>query len=140
MPPVDVREGRSVIMSKERTFVCSPERRRKIYRAAATRLQQFADKHPDIRHDLETPEIALAIRRIDELLMLFLEAKCERAAVSDAFDQYEQALIKATMHPHSTEEASNQNEQRHYCEESRTTSSVVAFPTLRPIKLPSLSS
>lgn len=104
-------------MSKERTVVCSPERRRKIYRAAAIRLQQFADKHPDIQHDLETPEIALAIRRIDESLILFLEAKCEQAAVSDAFDRYEQALIKATRHLHSTEEAGNQNEQMHYCED-----------------------
>ncbi len=119
MPPVDGREEKitSVMMSKEQTVVCSAERRRKIYRAAAARLQRFADAHPDVRHDLETPEIALAVKRIDESLMLYLEAKCERAAVSDAFDLYEQALIKATRHLHSTEGAGNQHEQVHYCDE-----------------------
>ncbi len=57
------------------------------------------------------------MRRIDESLLLYLEAKCDRAAVSFAFDYYEQALIKATRHLHSTEEARNQNEQVQHCGE-----------------------
>lgn len=75
--------------------VCTPERRKRVYRAAAERLQRFADAHPQVRHDAETPEINSAIESINEALLLFMEGKCERERVSAAFDLYEQALLES---------------------------------------------
>jgi len=73
--------------------VCTPERRKRVYAAAAERLQRFADAHPQVRHDADTPEINSAIESINEALLLFMEGKCERERVSAAFDLYEQALL-----------------------------------------------
>lgn len=78
------------------SIACTPERRRRVYRAAAARLQQFADAHPEIRHDLEAPEIDRAIESLNEALTLFMEGRCKREQVSAAFEEYEQALISAT--------------------------------------------
>ncbi len=74
-------------------FVCTPERRKRVYRAAAERLQRFADANPDVRHDADTPEINSAIESINEALLLFMQGKCERERVSAAFDRYEKALL-----------------------------------------------
>lgn len=82
---------------------CSPERRRRFYRAAAVRLQQFAEAHPEVRHDLETLEIDHAMENLNEALALFMEDKCKRERVSAAFEAYEQALINATAEILSTE-------------------------------------
>ena len=73
----------------------SPEHRQRVYAAAAARLQKFADVHPDVRHDVDTPEISRAIEGINEALILFIEGKCQRGQVSAAFDRYEQSLISA---------------------------------------------
>ena len=75
---------------------CTPERRQRVYAAASARLQRFADAHPEVRHDTDTPEISRAIESVDETLSLFMEGKCGREQVSAAFDRYEQALLKAT--------------------------------------------
>lgn len=82
-----------------RVVVCTPERRKRMYAAAASRLQRFADAYPRVRHDADTPEISRAIESINEALMLFMEGKCERERVSAAFDCYEQALIDASLSP-----------------------------------------
>jgi len=74
-------------------IVCTPERRKRVYRAAAERLQRFADANPDVRHDADTPEINSAIESINEALLLFMQGECERERVSAAFDRYEQALL-----------------------------------------------
>lgn len=76
--------------------ISTPEHRRRVYRAVAARLQRFADAHPDVRHDLATPEINRAIEQIDEALVLFMEGKCEREKVSMAFDDYERSLLETT--------------------------------------------
>ncbi|MCP9496826.1 MAG: hypothetical protein MSG64_20505 [Pyrinomonadaceae bacterium MAG19_C2-C3] len=73
---------------------CTPEHRRRVYRAVAARLQRFADAHPDVRHDLATPEINRSVERIDEALVLFMEGKCGREKVSMAFDDYERSLLE----------------------------------------------
>ncbi len=73
--------------------VCTPERRKRVYAAAAERLQRFADAHPEVRHDADTPEINSAIESIDEALLLFLQGECERERVSAAFDRYEKSLL-----------------------------------------------
>lgn len=77
-------------------IVCTPERRQRVYRSAAARLQQFADAHPEVRHDLETPEVDQATENLNEALALFMEGRCKREQVSAAFEAYEQALISAT--------------------------------------------
>lgn len=77
-------------------IVCTPERKRKIYRASARRLQKFADEHPDVRFDADTPAVSLATNNLDEALASFIERSCEREVVSRAFDSYEQALIEAS--------------------------------------------
>lgn len=79
-----------------RSIICTPEHRRRVYRAAAARLQRFADAHPDVRHDLATPKINRAVELIDEALASFMEGKCEREKVSTAFDAYERSLLQAT--------------------------------------------
>lgn len=76
-------------------IVCTPERRKRVYRAAAERLQRFADANPDVRHDADTPEINSAIESINEALMSFMGGECERERVSVAFDRYEQALLNS---------------------------------------------
>ncbi len=76
---------------------CTPERRKRVYAAAAARLQRIAFEHPHLRHDADTPEINCAIEGIDEALMLFIEGRCERERVSAAFDRYEQGLIEASL-------------------------------------------
>ena len=73
--------------------VCAPERRRKIYRAAAQRLHRFADSHPEVRFDIDTPAITLATDNLNEALASFIEGACEREAVGQAFDCYERALV-----------------------------------------------
>ena len=75
---------------------CTPERKRKIYRAAAHRLQNFADLHPHVRFDADTPAITLATENLDEALATFIEGSCRSETVSHAFDSYEQALIEAS--------------------------------------------
>jgi hypothetical protein len=75
---------------------CTPEHKRKIYRAAAHRLQNFADLHPHVRFDADTPAITLATGNLDEALSAFIEGSCQSEAVSHAFDCYEQALIEAS--------------------------------------------
>jgi hypothetical protein len=75
---------------------CAPERRRKIYRAAAQRLQRFADSHPKVRFDAETPAITLATDNLNEALASFMEGACVSEVVGQAFDDYEQALIEAS--------------------------------------------
>lgn len=82
-----------------------PERRKRIYRAAAARLQQFADAHPEVRYDLETPEIDQAVENLNEALALLMEGRGKREQVSAAFEKYEQALITAT------EQTTNQTDQ-----------------------------
>ncbi len=76
---------------------CTPERRKRVYAAAAARLQRIAFEHPHLRHDADTPEINRAIESIDEALILFMEGRCERERVISAFDCYEQALIEASL-------------------------------------------
>ena len=84
----------------ERRIISStPERRRKIYRAAAQRLQRFADSHPEVRFDADTPAITLATDNLNEVLASFIEGACGREAVSQAFDGYERALIEASEFP-----------------------------------------
>jgi hypothetical protein len=78
---------------------CTPERRRKIYRAAAERLQKFADSHPEVRFDADTPAITLVTGNLNEVLASFIEGACGREAVSQAFDYYERALIEASELP-----------------------------------------
>lgn len=76
--------------------VCAPERRRKIYRAAAQRLQRFADSHPEVRFDADTSASTLATDNLNEALASFIEGACGPEAVGQAFDGYEQALIEAS--------------------------------------------
>lgn len=90
MSKTDVKDAR------RRPINCTPEHRRQVYRAVAARLQRFADAHPDVRHDLATPEINRAIEQIDEVLVSFMEGKCERERVSTAFDDYERSLLETT--------------------------------------------
>jgi|ERR1051325_4934983 hypothetical protein len=75
---------------------CTPERKRKIYRAAARRLQDFADRHPRVRFDADTPAVTLATENLDEALATFIEGSCGSEAVSHAIDCYEQSLIEAS--------------------------------------------
>ena len=75
---------------------CAPERKQKIYHAAAQRLQGFATKHPGVRFDADTPAISLATKNLDEALASFIEGSCGRDAVIRAFDSYEQALLEAS--------------------------------------------
>ena len=77
--------------------VCAPERRRRIYRAAALRLRRFADAHPDVRFDADTTAVTLATDGVNEALASFIEDACGREAVTRAFDLYEQALIEASQ-------------------------------------------
>lgn len=75
--------------------VGTPERRKRVYAAAAERLRRFADAHPRVRHDADTPEINSAIESLNEALILFMEGECERERVSAAFEHYEQSLLDA---------------------------------------------
>lgn len=76
-------------------IICAPERWRKIYRAAAARLQRIVSAHPEVRFDADTPAISLATNELNEALASFMEGTCKREAVRRAFDCYEQALIEA---------------------------------------------
>lgn len=76
--------------------LCTPERKRKIYRAAVRRLQDFADRHPDVRFDSDTPAVTLATENLDGALATFIEGSCQSETVSHAFDRYEQVLIEAS--------------------------------------------
>lgn len=76
--------------------VCVPERRRKIYCAAARRLQRFADSHPEVRFDADTLAITLATDNLNEVLASCIEGACGPEAVGQAFDGYEQALTEAS--------------------------------------------
>ena len=76
--------------------LCTPERKRKIYRAAVRRLQDFADRHPEVRFDSDTPAVTLATDHLDGALAEFIEGTCGSEAVSHAFDYFEQALIEAS--------------------------------------------
>ncbi len=80
---------------RENTY-CAPEQRQKIYRAAAQRLQRFADSHPKIRFDSDTLAITLATDNLNEALACFMEGACGREVVGRAFDGYERALIEAS--------------------------------------------
>lgn len=76
--------------------VCVSERRRKIYRAAAQRLQRFADSHPEVRFDADTLAITFATDSLNEALASFMVGACGLEVVGQAFDGYEQALIEAS--------------------------------------------
>lgn len=84
---------------ERRIISCTPERRRKIYRAAAQRLQRFAYSHPEVRFDTDTPAITLATDNLNEALASFMEGACGPEAVGQAFDGYERALIEASELP-----------------------------------------
>jgi trehalose-6-phosphatase len=75
---------------------CAPERKRKIYKAANRRLQDFADRNPGVRFDADTPAVILATENLDEALATLIEGACGSEAVSHAFDCYEQSLIEAS--------------------------------------------
>ena len=81
---------------EQKPATCTPERKRKIYRAAACRLQDFADSHPGVRFDADTPAVTLATENLDETLATFIEGSCGSEVVSHAFDCYEQSLIEAS--------------------------------------------
>lgn len=82
-------KGREVIS-------CTLERRQKIYRAAAQRLQRFADSHPEVRFDADSPAITLATDNLNGALASFTEGACGPEVVGQAFDGYERALIEAS--------------------------------------------
>ena len=75
---------------------CTPERRRKIYRATAQRLQRFADSHPEVRFDADSSAITLATDNLNDALASFIEGVCGPEVVGQAFDRYERALIEAS--------------------------------------------
>jgi hypothetical protein len=76
--------------------ICAPERRRKIYRAAAQRLQRFADAHPEVRFDADTLAITFATDSLNEALASYMDGACGPEVVCQAFDCYERALIEAS--------------------------------------------
>jgi hypothetical protein len=76
---------------------CTTERRRKIYRAAAQRLQRFADSHPEVRFDADTHAITLATDNLNDALASFIGGACGPEVVGQAFDGYERALIEASQ-------------------------------------------
>ena len=86
-------EGEAI---ERKTAPCVPERKRKIYRAAARRLQDFAERHPKVRFDADTPAVTLATENLDKALATFIEGACGSETVSHAFDCYEQSLIEAS--------------------------------------------
>jgi hypothetical protein len=85
-------------MHKNVAVACPPERRRRVYAAAAARLQKIASAHPKIRFHADTPAVILATEGVNDALISFMEGTCGHEVVRRAFDCYEQALIEASEH------------------------------------------